>query len=111
MFAVEGEENPPVMSCEHQGPILDNTDVSPEKVRARLLSLRPNSSAAFDSIHPWVLHESASSLSAPLSTLFRKSIDTGRLPADWKVGEVVPIYKKGNHQNPAGYQPVSLTSV
>ena len=38
VFTVEEEENPPVMSCEHQGPILDDIDVSPDKVRARLLS-------------------------------------------------------------------------
>ena len=111
VFTVEGDEDPPVMSSDHQGPILDDIDVSPAKVRVKLLSLRPNSSSGPDSIHPRVLRESASTLSAPLSTLFRKSIDTGRLPGDWKVGEVVPIYKKGNRQSPTSYRPVSLTAV
>ena len=90
---------------------VDDIDVAPDKVRAKLASLRPNSSSGPDNIHPRVFRESPDSLSVPLSILFRKSIDAGRLPADWKVGEVVPIYKKGDRQRPASYRPVSLTAV
>ena len=38
-------------------------------------------------------------------------MEAGRLSADWKAGEVIPIYKKGDRQNPASYRPVSLTAV
>ena len=43
--------------------------------------------------------------------LFQKSIDSGRLPSDWKTGEVIPIHKKGDRHNPANYRPISLTSI
>ena len=33
------------------------------------------------------------------------------LPEVWKLGKVVPIYKKGDKHNPGNYRPVSLTSV
>ena len=114
VFTVESNDDPPTVNCDYNGPLLpllDDIDVAPDKVRAKLASLRPNSSSGPDNIHPRVLCESPDSLSVPLSILFRKSIDAGRLPADWKVGEVVPIYKKGDRQRPASYRPVSLTAV
>ena len=33
------------------------------------------------------------------------------MPSDWKEALVVPIYKKGDKQQPANYRPVSLTSI
>ena len=47
----------------------------------------------------------------PLSIIFKKSLSEGRLPLDWKVANIVPIFKKGNKSSPCNYRPVSLTSV
>jgi len=58
-----------------------------------------------------VLKELASSLSGPLCSLFQRSLEHGSVPTDWKVGEVIPIFKKGKKDDPANYRPVSLTSV
>ena len=33
------------------------------------------------------------------------------VPRDWTLGRIVPIFKKGNRQDPGNYRPVSLTSV
>ena len=111
VFTVEGEAAPPLVDFNFVGPELDDIDVSPQKVKAKLISLRPASSPGPDAIHPRLLHSSAEALSVPLSILFRKSVDSGRLPADWKSGEVVPIYKKGDRQLPSSYRPISLTAV
>ena len=86
-------------------------DVSPEVVEGKLKVLRPSSSPGPDGIHPRVLVETAHSVAAPLSQLFRESLLTGELPSDWKLGEIVPIFKKGCKQAPANYRPVSLTAV
>jgi hypothetical protein len=43
--------------------------------------------------------------------MFQKSLSSGELPADWRDALVTPIYKKGEHYNPANYRPVSLTCV
>jgi len=61
--------------------------------------------------HVCILREAADPLSAILARIFRYSLDIGQLPTDWKAGDVVPIFKKGDKQSPANYRPVSLTSV
>ena len=51
-------------------------------------------------------------LSAPaLHSLFRKSLDTGEVPYDWRHAAVVPLHKGGSKSSAANYRPVSLTSV
>jgi len=39
------------------------------------------------------------------------SLETGKLPGDWKLAEVTAIYKKGSKHDRSNYRPVSLTSV
>ncbi|KAK4819033.1 hypothetical protein QYF61_024398 [Mycteria americana] len=36
---------------------------------------------------------------------------TGEVPADWRLANVTPIFKKGRKEDPGNYRPVSLTSV
>ena len=43
--------------------------------------------------------------------MYRKSLDEGELPLDWKEANVTPIHKKGSKTVPGNYRPVSLTSI
>lgn len=36
---------------------------------------------------------------------------SGEAPVNWKLGNVIPIYKKGLKVEPGSYRPVSLTSI
>ena len=38
-------------------------------------------------------------------------MEEGRVPEDWKMENVTPIFKKGSKGDPGKYRPVSLTSV
>jgi len=80
-------------------------------VMEKLLKLNSDKSPGSDGIHPQLLKECATVLAEPLSLLFQRSFDTGTLPADWKTGNIVPIFKKGDRTDRANYRPVSLTSV
>ena len=111
VFTDEGPEAPPTLPCNYQGPLLEDVDVSPQKVEAKLSSLKPSSAVGPDAIQPRLLKESANILASPLSVLFRKSLDSGKIPSDSKLGDVVPIYKKGDRRIPASYRPSSLTAV
>ena len=109
-FTTEGEGPLPDLPVA-DNPLLCDIDVPADKVQPRLAALRPYSAPGPDEILPRVLIECSDVLAQPLSVLFRKSLDAGRLPSDWSLGEVTPIFKKGNRHDPASYRPISLTAV
>lgn len=96
---------------DRRAPEIQDMDILPSEVESKLHSLNPSSAPGPDEVHPRVLREARRELCRPLTLLFRKSLDSGTVPLDWTLGSVVPIYKKGNRQEPGNYRPVSLTSV
>ena len=72
-----------------------------------------NSNKAFgpDGIHGKILKNCAFSLASPLSMLFRLSYNSGDVPKDWRLANVVPIHKKGSKESIDNYRPISLTSL
>ena len=42
--------------------------------------------------------------------IFKKLLEEGILPLEWKSATVSPIHKSGNKNDPANYRPISLTS-
>ena len=90
---------------------MDDVVFSEELVCNKLRSLKASKSPGPDGIHPAILHECSEILSVPLCIIFQKCLDSSFVPADWKVANVTPIFKKGNRSLPCNYRPVSLTSV
>jgi hypothetical protein len=82
-----------------------------EEVLKRLIAVNPNKSCGPDGFHPRLLKKLATVLAGPLTSFFRKSLNEGILPADWKEAQVTPLFKKGDKSCPGNYRPVSLTSV
>ena len=64
-----------------------------------------------DGIHTNILKALSEEMSLPLCMIFKKSLDQGVVPFDWRAANVVPLYKKGSKNIPSNYRPVSLTSV
>ncbi|KAK4810787.1 hypothetical protein QYF61_008759 [Mycteria americana] len=62
-----------------------------------------------DEIHPRVLKELADVLTKPLSIIYQQSWLTGKVPVDWRLANVTPIYKKGRKEDPGNYRPVSYS--
>ncbi|GAB0182459.1 mitochondrial enolase superfamily member 1 [Grus japonensis] len=73
--------------------------------------LDTHKSMGLDGIHPRVLRELAEVLTKPLSITYQQSWLTGEVSVDWRLANVMPIFRKGQMEDLGNYRPVSLTLV
>ncbi|KAK4810586.1 hypothetical protein QYF61_007323 [Mycteria americana] len=99
----DGEQN--------EAPIIQGEMVSDLLRHTVSDHLDTHKSTGPDGIHPRVLRELAEVLTKPLSILYQQSWLNREGPADWKLANVMPIYKKGWKEDPGNYRPLSLTLV
>lgn len=66
----------------------------------KLLQMNTLKSMGPNGIHLQVLKELAGAITRPLSMIFQQSQHTGEVPVDWKFANVVPVFKKGEKENP-----------
>ena len=91
---------------------LEDVDITVEDVKERLMKLKTSKSLVPDGLHPRILKELAATIAGPITDIFRKSLQEGILPGDWRIAHVTPIYKKGPKTEAGNYRPsVSLTSI
>ena len=50
-------------------------------------------------------------ISKPQEIIFNASISTGIVPSDFKIANIVPVFKKGSKPCLCNYRPISLISV
>lgn len=111
VFTKENTDNVPDFQERSFDQPIENVHITPEEVKKKLQKLNPGKATGPDSIPPSVLKACAEELCAPLAVIMNKSVKEGKLPGDWKVAHVSPIFKKGKKSAPGNYRPVSLTSV
>lgn len=111
VFTVEDLSRIPPFDVRCAEPFLEDLEIHPQRVALKLASMKKNGSPGPDLVHARILFEARDTLAIPLAQLFRSSLDSGRVPQDWKLGSIVPIHKKGDKHSPGNYRPVSLTAI
>ena len=81
------------------------------KILAFIRALDSNKAHGWDGISIRMVKICDESLLKPLMNIFRHSLASGKFPTDWKKGNIVPIYKKGDKSIVKNYRPVSLLPI
>ena len=74
-------------------------------------NVKINKATGPDELPARLLKELNNELSPILVVLFQASLNQGKVPQDWKLANVTPLFKKGDKSDPDNYRPVSLTSI
>ena len=90
---------------------LDGLEFDEEKVSNLIKSLNVNKAHGWDNVSIRMVKIGGDSLVKPLLNIFRLSVDSGVFPSQWKKGNVVPVFKKGDKSITKNYRPVSLLPV
>ena len=90
---------------------LTDIRISTNDVKEAIEKLKDYSAPGLDNIPPKVIKELKEELSVPLTILFQKSMERGKVPDDWREANVTPLFKKGSKADPRNDRPVSLTNL
>ena len=115
-----------VQDLKSAGGLSPNTDTDPEQDTTKcipemsisengllklLKNLKPGKAAGPDGLKPLLLKELGEEIVPILKIIYERSLQTGKLPADWTKANVMPVFKKGDKSLASNYRPVSLTCI
>ena len=111
VFTKENTSEMPLFNSRCEGVSKDNFEITAEMVEKYLKRLNASKSQGPDNLHPKLLLETLDEIKEPLTEIFKKSLQEGTVPNDWKLANIVPLHKNGSKSSPENYRPISLTSV
>ena len=82
-----------------------------DNIEKIIVSLNPNKAHGHDNISIRMLKICGDTICKPLELIFKQALTTGVFPSEWKKGNIVPCYKKGDKQNLKNYRPISLLPI
>ena len=106
---IPSELLPPEM--QKSTPVMEDFSISVAGILKLLKNLKPGKAAGLDRLKPILLKELCEEIAPIIQVIFERSIQTGKLPAEWCRAQVSPIFKKGDKTSAANYRPISLTCI
>ena len=110
-FTVETELPPNLLPEASPFDTMPDINITTQGIQKLLDSLKVGKAPGPDDIPPLVLKKLSRVVAPALCTIFRLSYQTGEVPDDWRLGNVVPVHKKGDKTDPGNYRPISLTCI
>ncbi len=83
-------------------------DVTPNEVRKIILETPSHKAPGPDKISFRFLKDSLNVILHPLTDIINCSLKTAKYPSTWKLAEVIPIHKDGDHEVASNNRPISL---
>ena len=80
-------------------------------VRAQLRRLKAGKAVGLDNLPARLLKDAADTVAKPLTIILNASLQSGRVPDDWKAARVIPLFKKGKAEDMDNYRPISILPV
>ena len=97
-----------IKSPKHSAPLTASTiNISEKQIEHLLLDLDITKACGPDNIGNLIL-KSLPTLSKSLLLIYKTALLKGYYPSQWKISEVVPIYKDGDKSAIENYRPISL---
>ena len=89
---------------------LTDIELTVDYILPLLHSLNEHKATGPDGISNKILKETAEQVAPSLCLLFNLSLRSGSLPDDWKISNIVPVFKKGKRDHVSNYRQISLLS-
>ena len=87
---------------------LDNISITEDDVYIALANLDESKATGPDGIPARVLKYCSCVLASPIRHLFSQCILQSYLPKEWKIHQIVPVFKSGDRSSVKNYRPISL---
>ena len=98
-------------SRQNPSTTMPEIDISLDGLLKLLKNLKPGKAAGPDRLKPLLLRELREEIAPIIKIIFDRSLQTGKLPAEWLTANVMPVFKKGDKSLAANYRPISLTCI
>ena len=84
------------------------TPIELQEILDEIAKICVRKSMGYDSIPPKVIKWAAELFAPILLIIFNKCIELGHYPAGMKIGQVTPLYKKGEQNDNDNYRPITI---
>ena len=89
---------------------LNNITFNDGNILSIISNLDPNKAHGHDQISISMLQICAESICKPLHFIFSSCMESGISPSEWKMANVVPVYKTDDKQNVKNYRRFSSSN-
>ena len=90
---------------------IDSFEIREDSILSLIRNLNPNKATGSDEISGQMLLICDDTVVLPLLIIFRSILEKSIYPDQWKLANVVPIYKKEDKQLVKNYRPISLLPI
>lgn len=98
-------------NCNNENELFSNFNCTYLDVVNSVMSIKDKRSTGVDGISILTVKKNLDIFAPLLYNMFKKSLEQGRVPDEFKLATVVPIYKSADKSEVSSYRPISVISV